>query len=141
MLFAPAFCRSHWDRDFDKAWDQIWDKPLERRDLMKTNISEKEDGYTLSIEVPGYQKEDLAITLKEGCMTITATKEENKEEKDEDGHLIREERFCGTCARSFYVGDAVTEEDIKASYKDGILTLTVPKKEKALPETKTITIA
>ena len=100
---------------------------------MKTDVTEDENGYHLDIELPGYKKDDIKAELKEGYMTITATKAENKEEADKKGNYIRRERYQGTSSRSFYVGEEVKEEDIKAKFEDGILKVFVPKIE-AVPE-------
>lgn len=109
---------------------------------MNSDIKELDDGYQIDMELPGYGKDDVQAELKDGYMTITAKRAENKDEKDENGKYIRRERYSGSCQRSFYVGDAVIEEDIKAKFKDGILTIQIPKKEQ-LPqkdEKKFITI-
>ena len=95
----------------------------------------------LTMNLPGVKKEDVTAELKDGYLTIHATSNQNKDEKDEDGKYIRRERYSGSCNRSFYVGDAVTEEDIKASFENGTLKMTIPKKEaKAVPEKKFISI-
>lgn len=96
---------------------------------MKTDIKEEEGKYLLDIELPGFGKEDINAELKDGYITITAKKEENKEEKDKEGNFIRRERYSGACQRSFYVGKDVKEEDIQAEFKDGILKLNIPKEE------------
>lgn len=102
--------------------------------LMKTDIKEHKDGYELEIDLQGFQKDDLQAELKDGYLTISASKQVNKDEKEkETGKYIRRERYSGSCQRSFYVGDAITQEDIKAEFKHGILRLFVPKKE-AEPE-------
>lgn len=102
--------------------------------LMKTDIKEHKDGYELEIDLPGFQKDDLQAELKDGYLTISASKQVNKDEKEkETGKYIRRERYSGSCQRSFYVGDSITQEDIKAEFKHGILRLFVPKKE-AVPE-------
>ena len=111
---------------------------------MKTDVKEVEGNYELSVEIPGFNKEDISASLKNGYLTISAKHEENKDEKDEkdeqDKYIRRERRF-GSCQRSFFVGDAITEEDIKASYNNGILKLTLPKEKERLPqEPKTIAI-
>jgi HSP20 family molecular chaperone IbpA len=99
--------------------------------VMKTDIKETENGFELDIDLPGYNKEDVKAQLKDGYMTITAEKNENNDQKDENGKYIRRERFYGTCSRSFYVGDEVTEQDIHAKFENGILKVSVPKKEVA----------
>lgn len=98
--------------------------------VMKTDIRETNDGFMLDIDLPGYRKEDVKAELKEGYLTISAEKRADNDEKDEAGKFIRRERYYGSCSRSFYVGDALTEEDIKAKFEDGILKLVIPKKEK-----------
>ncbi|MCR5117070.1 MAG: Hsp20/alpha crystallin family protein [Lachnospiraceae bacterium] len=110
--------------------------------VMKTDVKEDENGYHLDIELPGYKKDDIKAELKEGYMTITATKAENKDEADKKGNYIRRERYQGTSSRSFYVGEEVKEEDIKAKFEDGILKVFVPKIEAVpeVPETKFIAI-
>ena len=101
---------------------------------MKTDIKEHKDGYELEIDLPGFQKDEIQAELKDGYLTISAAKQLNQAEKEkESGKYIRRERYSGSCQRSFYVGDEITQEDIKAEFKHGILKLFVPKKE-AKPE-------
>ena len=97
--------------------------------VMKTDIKETDNGFELDIDLPGYKKEDVKAELKDGYLTITASRNENKDEKDSEGRYVRRERFTGTASRSFYVGEDITEEDVKAKFEDGILKLSVPKKE------------
>lgn len=97
--------------------------------MMKTDIKETEGGYELDMDLPGYNKEDVKAELKQGYLVIHASKEKKDDEKAEDGKYIRRERYYGSCSRSFYVGKEVTEEDIKAKFDNGILKITVPKKE------------
>jgi HSP20 family molecular chaperone IbpA len=97
--------------------------------MMKTDIREKDGSYQLSMEVPGCNKEDIQIELSQGYLKVTATRNTNKEEKDESGHMIRQERYSGSMQRSFYVGENVTEEDIKAKFDNGVLEINVPKVE------------
>ena len=110
--------------------------------VMSTDVKESDAGYELHIELPGYKKEDVKAELKEGTLTISASTNTENSEKDENGKYIRRERFCGNCSRSFYVGDAVEQQDIKAKFEDGILKIFVPKKEAkpAVEEKKYITI-
>ena len=104
---------------------------------MKTDVRETEDAYQLEMDLPGYKKDEIKVALEKGYLTIHAVKEEKKEEKDEKtGKYIRQERFTGACQRSFYVGENLTEADIKGEFKDGILTLTIPKKEEKPKEEK-----
>lgn len=99
-----------------------------KHDAMKTDVIENEDGYKVEIDLPGFKKDDVQATLEDGYLTISASKNSSDEEKDEEGSYIRRERFYGNCSRSFYVGEAVTQEDISAKFEDGILNLTIPKK-------------
>ena len=110
--------------------------------VMRTDVKEMDNGYELHIDLPGYKKEDVRAELKDGNLTITAAKDAEKEQKDENGKYIRRERFYGNCSRSFYVGDYVEQTDIKAKFEDGILKVFVPKKEAkpAVEEKKYITI-
>ncbi|MCR5602953.1 MAG: Hsp20/alpha crystallin family protein [Lachnospiraceae bacterium] len=110
--------------------------------IMKTDIKENEACYDLAVELPGYRKEDIKLELKDGYLTINAESKHDNGEKDNDGNYIRRERYYGKSSRSFYVGEAVTEEDIKAKYEDGILKINVPKKElkPVVDEAKYITI-
>ncbi len=110
--------------------------------IMKTDVKESENGYDLEIELPGYKKDDLQLELKDGYLNISATSKRNTDEKDNKGQYIRRERYVGTSSRSFYVGEEVTENDIKARFEDGILNVFVPKKEAQpkVPESKYIAI-
>ena len=109
--------------------------------IMKTDIKEKTDKYLIGIELPGYQKENIKIDVEDGYLTVHAEINSDNEEKEE-GKFVRRERYVGSCSRSFYVGNEVKSEDIKASFKNGILKIEVPKKEykKELPEKKYIQI-
>jgi HSP20 family molecular chaperone IbpA len=100
-----------------------------QNELMRTDVKELENGFELSIALPGVKKEDITAEINDGYLTISATTSTNKDEKNADGKYIRRERFYGSAKRSFYVGEDITEEDIKAKYEDGILTLDIPKKE------------
>ena len=104
------------------------------KNIMKTDIKEHKDGYELEIDLPGFHKDEIQAELKDGYLTISAAKQLNQDEKEkESGKYIRRERYSGSCQRSFYVGDEIPQEDIKAEFKHGILKLFVPKKE-AKPE-------
>lgn len=95
--------------------------------LMKTDVKESENGYELDIELPGYKKEDVKAQLKDGYLTISASRNTETGEKDEEGKYIRRERYFGSMSRQFYVGKNVTEEDIHAKFTDGVLKLEIPK--------------
>ena len=110
---------------------------------MKTDVKETDAGYELDIDLPGYKKEDVKAELKDGYMTISAEKKSEDGEKDEkSGKYMRRERYYGSCSRSFYVGEDIQQEDVKAEFKHGILKLFVPKKEAkpAVEENKYIAI-
>ena len=121
---------------FDDFFDDFFKSPMLRhRDLsMKTNIVEKDNQYLLNIEMPGFNKEDINIDLKDGYLTIKGISNQEKQEKDQSGKIIRQERHTGSLSRSFYIGEQYTGEDIKAKYEKGELVLELPKKE----ETKNI---
>lgn len=104
--------------------------------LMKTDIKDQGDSYLLDIEIPGFKKEDVRAELKNGYLTISASHTEEKEENDEANRYVRKERYSGSCQRSFYVGENIRQEDIKAAFENGILKLSVPKQApKAIEET------
>ena len=130
------------DRDFFRGFGRpehmLYGKNAPR--MMKTDVKETDTGYELDIDLPGFKKEEIHLDLENGYLTISTEKAlENKEEKK--GRVIRQERYSGTMSRSFYVGEHVTEEDIKAKYENGVLSLSFPKKEAPkVPEKKTILI-
>ena len=97
--------------------------------IMRTDVKETDSGYELDIDLPGCKKENVKAELKEGCLTISAETNRSDEQKDENGRYIRRERYYGNCSRSFYVGEDITEEDIRAKFEDGILKVSIPKKE------------
>jgi HSP20 family molecular chaperone IbpA len=97
--------------------------------FMQTDVKEHDKGYTVSMNLPGFKKEDVKGELKDGYLTITATTNTENNEKDDAGKFIRRERYSGTCSRSFYVGENVTQEEIRAKFEDGVLHLEIPKKE------------
>ena len=110
--------------------------------LMKTDVKEEDNQYEVSVDLPGFAKEDINLELNDGYLTISASKNMNNDKNDKKGRLIRQERYSGSMQRSFYVGDQITEEDVKAAFHHGGLTLTISKKEQEkLPEKKHIMIA
>ena len=106
------------------------------KDMMKTDIREHDAGYEVDIDLPGFKKDEISIELENGYLTVSAAKGLDKDEEDKKGKYIRKERYAGAMQRSFYVGEYVTQEDIKAKYENGILRLSVPKKEAKPVETK-----
>ena len=113
---------------------------ITNRDFMKTDIKELEDRYMMDIDLPGYSKDNISIELEKGYLTVSANKNENNEEKDNEGNIIHQERYCGKCSRSYYVGENVNEQDIKAGFKDGILKISFPKEYKQIEQKKVISI-
>ena len=136
-MYMPALFN---DSLFDDFFTDITDnkrRPIARPlpGVMKTDIKENDKEYELTIELPGYKKENVNAELKDGYLIINANNEKNEEEKDEKGY-IRKERYVGSCSRSFFVGKNLKEEDIKAKFDNGVLTLNVPKEVEKLPEEK-----
>ena len=143
MLMPSIFGENLFDDWMDFSFPDI-DKALygkHAKNEMKTDVRETEDGYELDIDLPGFKKDEVTAQLDNGYLTIQASKGLDKEQKDKKGKYIRKERYAGSMSRGFYVGDAITEEDVHAKYEDGILKLSVPKKEaKAVEQTKHIAI-
>ena len=128
------------DRDFFRGFGRpeqmLYGKHADR--MMKTDVKETEEGYEMDVELPGFKKEEIKLELNSGYLTISTEKSLNKENK---GKMLRQERYVGTMQRSFYVGGSITEEDIKAKYENGVLSLMIPKKEAPkVPEKKQILI-
>ncbi|BDF35094.1 molecular chaperone Hsp20 [Lachnospiraceae bacterium] len=116
----------------ERTFDDFWDFPMKRLtsdSMMRTDVKEADGKYELAMDLPGFRKEDIKASLKDGYLTISAVTDRNNDKKDESGRYIRRERYSGSCSRSFYVGESVREEDIKAKFEDGTLTVLVPKEE------------
>lgn len=128
------------NRLFDDMFEDVFRGPNfglpVASNLMKTDIRSKDGNYVLDIDLPGYKKEDISVSLYNGNLTITAAHNDSQEEKDAKGNIIRQERYSGSCSRTFYVGEGVKDSDIKASYENGILTLEVPSEQKKEQEEK-----
>lgn len=120
MKFLPTF---------SDMFDDLFHDPFNYSsvDTMRTDIVEQNGKYLMNMELPGYKKEDIQMELKDGYLIINATKNVDNEEKDDDGHVIRRERYSGSCSRNFYVGEGITEKDIKASFDNGELKISIPK--------------
>ena len=125
-MLMPIFGNDFFDDFFDAPR-----MPAPRADLMKTDVQETADGYVLDIDMPGVKKEDMQVELKDGYLTVSAKTGYENNEKDKKGCYLRRERFTGSFSRNFYVGDEVTEQDIKARFENGVLTIAVPKKQPA----------
>ena len=109
--------------------------------IMKTDVQETDTEYVIAMDLPGFNKDNIQVELKDGYLTISATKSSSDEEQYENGKYIRKERFEGSCKRSFYIGEYANEENVKASFNNGVLKLEVPKEPEVLPEPpKRITI-
>lgn len=131
-------------RDNFDLFDDIFTDPFFKRNdnkLMRTDIKEHDDNYVISVDLPGYDKENIKVDITDGYLTVSAkTDSENNEE--ERGKYVRRERYFGECSRSFYVGDDISVEDVDASFKNGTLIMEIPKMDskKELPEKKYIEI-
>ena len=142
-MFGESLFDDFFDDDFMRF--PVWGgrNPLygkHAKNLMKTDVRETEDSYELDVDLPGFKKDEIQVELKDGYLTIGATKGLDKDEQDKKGKYIRQERYVGSCSRSFYVGD-VEPQDISAKYEDGILKLSMPKQVKReLPQRTTIAI-
>ena len=138
MDMLDSFDRN-WMRGFHDVDRALYGRHADR--VMKTDIQENDDGYVISVDLPGFRKDELKVELQNGYLTIAAEKALNKDEQNSQGKLIRQERYSGSMQRSFYVGDALTEEDITARLEHGVLSLSIPKREeKKVPEKKVIMI-
>lgn len=117
------------DFGFFPAWNEH--SPLygkHAKNLMKTDVRETDECYELDVDLPGFQKDEIHVDVKDGYLTVSAQKGLDKDEEDKKGRVLRQERYAGACSRSFYVGD-VKAEDVKAKYESGVLTVLIPKKE------------
>ena len=123
---------------FDDMFDGFFPKSEFNNAVMRTDVYEKDGYYNLDIELPGYNKEDVQMDIVDGYLNIKATHNVSNEEKDAKGNLVRSERRFGTCSRSFYVGDNIKAEDIKAKFDNGILNIVMPSKEQKSIETKQV---
>ena len=144
MLMPSIFGENLFNDDWmDFGFPEV-DKALygkHANNVMKTDVKETDTSYEVDIDLPGFKKDEINAQLDNGYLTISAAKGLDKDEKDKKGKYIRKERYAGAMSRSFYVGEGITQEDIKAKYEDGILRLSVPKKEaKAVDDKKYIAI-
>ena len=128
------FMDDNFERNFFGSRNPLYGK--HSKNLMKTDVKETDNGYELDIDLPGFKKDEITAHLEDGYLTVSAAKGVDKDEKDKEGRYIRRERYSGSMTRSFYVGNAVTEQDIKAKYEDGILSLSIPKKDPKAVEAK-----
>ena len=147
-MLPSIFGESMFDDMFDRAFDMDamfgGKNPLygkHAKNLMKTDIRETDNSYELDVDLPGFQKDEVQVELEDGYLTIRAEKGLDKDEKDDQGRYIRQERYAGACSRSFYVGEHVEPEDIRAKFENGILQISLPKAaKKQLPKSNVIAI-
>ncbi len=128
VVYGKNFIDEFFKDAFGHGCHSVCEAPI------RTDIKESDEGYEIEMDLPGFATEDVKAELKDGYLTVSASHSEEKEEKDEEQHYIRKERFSGSYRRSFYVGDALTQDDIKAKFTDGVLTVAVPKIEKKAEE-------
>ncbi len=130
-IFRDNLFDDMFDFDFDKEFDRMM-RPLygkHSQNMMKTDVRETGNSYELDIDLPGFKKDEITIQLDNGYLSISAAKGLDKDEEKKDGKYIRRERYAGAMNRTFYVGDNLTQQDIQAKFEDGILKISVPKKD------------
>src|SRR5574344_791952 len=130
MLLPEIFDDNLTNGLFDDLFDFPFAGSRNYQEMMQTDVKDNGENYELSISLPGFEKKDIKAELKDGYMTINAEHEENKDEKNDKGKYIRRERYTGHCSRTFYVGKQIKEEDVKAKFENGVLSLTMPKEVK-----------
>lgn len=152
MLYVPSIFGENLMDDFMDDFGFGFDDSLfgrknplygkHAKNMMKTDVREKDDAYEVAVDLPGFKKDEIHLELKDGYITISAAKGLDKDEKDKEGRLIRQERYSGSMSRSFYVGENLKQEDIKARFENGVLTLDFPKTEmdRQVPESHRIAI-
>ena len=137
MLLPSIFGENLFDDWMNFSFPDI-DKELygkHAKNMMKTDVKETENGYEVAIDLPGFKKDEIQASVENGYLTIRAAKGLDEDEKEkETGKYIRRERYAGSCQRSFYIGEGIRQEDIKASFKHGILKLDIPKVDKKAVE-------
>ena len=133
-LFDDDWMDFPFEREFFGKKNPLYGKHA--KNMMKTDVRETENGYEVDIDLPGFKKDEINAKLENGYLTVSASKGLDKDEKDKEGKYNRQERYAGAMSRSFYVGEELTQEDIKAKYENGILKLSLPKKEAKAVEQK-----
>ena len=130
-IFRDNLFDDMFDFDFDKEFNRMM-RPLygkHAQNMMKTDVRETDNSYELDIDLPGFKKDEITVQLDNGYLSISASKGLDKNEENKDGKYIRRERYAGAMNRTFYVGDNLTQQDIQAKFEDGILKISVPKKD------------
>ena len=141
MMMPSVFGENLFDDFMDFPFNDFWGSknPLygkHAKNMMKTDVRETENSYEVDIDLPGFKKDEITAQLENGYLTVSAAKGLDKDKKDEKGNYIRQEHYAGAMSRSFYVGDGVTQDEVKAKYEDGILKLSIPKKAQPTVEQK-----
>ncbi|WEV64635.1 MULTISPECIES: Hsp20/alpha crystallin family protein [unclassified Bifidobacterium] len=138
MAMFPALMHDAFSDLFDDPFFAGWGdssnrmgNPISSANMMKTDVRETDKAYDVSIDMPGFNKDDIALELHDGYLTVSAKRDESHDEKNDEGKWLRRERYAGTCSRSFYVGDEVKESDVHANYKNGTLSLEIAKVQPA----------
>ena len=126
-LFDDMFDFDDFDKEFNRMMRPLYGKHAQN--MMKTDVRETDNSYELDIDLPGFKKDEITIQLDNGYLSISASKGLDKNEENKDGKYIRRERYAGAMNRTFYVGDNLTQQDIQAKFEDGILKISVPKKD------------
>ena len=134
MLLPSIFGENLFDDWMDFSFPEIpdVDKTLygkHAKNMMKTDVKETEKGYEVAVDLPGFKKDEIQIELKDGYLTVSAEKGLDKDEEDKKGKYIRKERYAGALSRTFYLGEEIREEEIKAKFENGILSVSIPKEE------------
>ena len=130
-IFRDNLFDDMFDFDFDKEFNRMM-RPLygkHAQNMMKTDVRETDNSYELDIDLPGFKKDEISVQLDNGYLSISASKGLDKNEENKDGKYIRRERYAGSMNRTFYVGSQLTQQDIQAKFEDGILKISVPKKD------------
>ena len=126
-LFDDMFDFDDFDKEFNRMMRPLYGKHAQN--MMKTDVRETDNSYELDIDLPGFKKDEISVQLDNGYLSISASKGLDKDEEKKDGKYIRRERYAGAMNRTFYVGSQLTQQDIQAKFEDGILKISVPKKD------------
>ena len=145
MMMPSIFGENLFDDWMDSFEEEFFGRknPLygkHAKNMMKTDVRETDGTYEVDIDLPGFKKEDISVSFENGYLTVSTNKTLDRDDKDKDGKYIRQERYAGSMSRSFFIGKNIPKEDIKAKYEDGVLRLSVPKKDVKVIENNTISI-
>ena len=145
MMMPSIFGENLFDDWMDSFEEEFFGRknPLygkHAKNMMKTDVRETDGTYEVDIDLPGFKKEDISVSFENGYLTVSTNKTLDRDDKDKDGKYIRQERYAGSMSISFFIGKNIPKEDIKAKYEDGVLRLSVPKKDIKVIENNTISI-